>query len=63
MQEMLEDVPLSRTVVSGGVKVETGVDKFDIVCQPLSDLWEQQLLKLLKDWIRMRKKHVSKLVD
>jgi hypothetical protein len=58
-----EETPINRTVVSGGVKIETSDDKFEILCKPLSDLWEQQLLKLLKDWIHVRKKRVSKLVD
>ena len=61
MPTILRDVPVSRVVVREGVKVETHIDTFEIRCEPYSEIWEQQVMKMLKDWIRMRRKHY--LVD
>jgi len=63
MPTILRDVPISRTVVREGVKVETHLETFEISCEQYSEIWEQQVMKMLKDWIRMRKKYYQKVAQ
>jgi hypothetical protein len=63
MPTILKDVPLNRAVIREGVKTQTNEDMFTISCQPRSEIWEQQVMKMLKDWIRMRKKYYANPVD
>ena len=58
---MLEPVNLShpedyqRVVHQDGVKTTVCLNKFEIIVAPGNDLWEQQAVQSLREWVRWRK--------
>lgn len=47
-----------KVVHSDGVRTTIEDHRFEIHVDPHSDIWEQQAVQLLREWIRNRKKTV-----
>ena len=47
-----------RVVQVAGVRTTVSKTKFEVIAPELSDLWEQQVIELLRDWISWRKKNL-----
>ena len=58
---MLEQVNFShpedytRVVHQDGVKTTVCLNKFEIIVAPGNDLWEQQAVQSLREWVRWRR--------
>ena len=52
----VEGAMYQRTVFVDGVRTTVGDNRFEIVADPHSDIWEQQAVQMLREWIRHRKK-------
>ena len=44
-----------RVVHQDGVKTTVCLNKFEIIVAPGNDLWEQQAVQSLREWVRWRK--------
>ena len=49
------EVGYKRIVNVGGIKTVTSKDRFEIICEPHTDIWEQQAVQMLREWVRERK--------
>ena len=45
-----------EVVFVDGVRTTVADNRFEIVADPHSDIWEQQAVQMLREWIRHRKK-------
>ena len=50
-----------KVTQSDGVRTTVCANRFEIVAQPTSELYEQQALQALRDWIRWRNAKVVQL--
>lgn len=44
-----------RVVQQDGVRTTIALNKFEIIVAPGNDLWEQQVVQSLREWVRWRK--------
>jgi hypothetical protein len=52
-----------RVTCSDGVKTTWCENRFEIVVQPKCDVWEQQAVQYLKEWIKQRKEKLREPGD
>lgn len=53
-----ESIIENRRVISReGVITTITSQTFSIICKPTAEIWEQQVVQLLKEWVRSRVKN------
>ena len=55
MKDEVQPSMLNKTLIREGVRTTVCENRFEIVAQPGVDVWEQQSVQMLREWIRSRK--------
>ena len=55
MDEFDDAEDYHKVVYHDGVRVTLGRNRFEVAVVPGNDVWEQQTVQFLRDWIRWRK--------
>ena len=54
MEDEVESLDKRRVICREGVVTTVTTHTFTIVCKPTAEIWEQQVVLLLKEWVRGR---------
>lgn len=44
-----------KVISREGVRITICENRFEVVCQPKTEVWEQQVVQMLREWIKSRK--------
>ena len=59
----ISDEHYTQVTCADGVRTTICENRFEIVVQPRSDIWEQQAVQALREWIRKRKEKLRESGD
>lgn len=52
-----------RVTSHNGVKISRSENRFEIACRPLSEINEQEVIKMFRSWIQKRRQEIDRKED